>query len=189
MKVQLAVLALASALSGCAGGGFRYEPSAPDKDAPRLKLSAAVLEFEDRTEDFVERGGSVGTVNAARSGLAGRGLPHLPGSAWAAYFAEELDHSGSLADARYADSPEKSRDADVVIGGRIVRTYYELRAGTFCDWVVEFSAARKGAVDPSWRRVYTVRGDPWSRKDVIAMMRDLFAQARRDLIRHLNKAP
>ena len=148
----LAILALAA---GCAANSnYVYKPNPPAAGVRKLPAKAAVLPFQDGTENFTKRGSmlSDGQFNLAKSGISG-GMTAMPPEFWGKSFADELAASGSFQAVRFVYSPsEAGQDESFLVDGTLKKV---ICAATFDypnELLVSFRATRRSDRQVVWEK-------------------------------------
>lgn len=204
-------LMAASLLSLAAGCGvnstFVYKPPAPVAGGAMLPVKVAVLPFGDGTEDFTKRGHELFdqenlAYNLAKAGWGGV-MTALTPELWAKAFADDMAASGSFASVRFAFDPSELADEDIRIVGTLEKATL---AGMFDrpnEFALDLRALARAGDKVVWGKKVSMKWierpslydgcGPMSiqcmvdrhKADANRVMRELFAEARADLVSRL----
>ena len=194
-------------MAGCSvNTNFVYKPNPPASDGRKLPVMAAVLPFEDGTENFTERGSIIGggQYNLAKVGFAY--MNALPPEFWGKAFADELTASDSFRSARFVYSPSEIRDEGLLVDGTLKKVIYTTTWESRNEIFVSFKATRtfdrkvvwEKEVGKAWQTPTTVYDGCRKRAQCMADRKhddwnkwvgSLLAEARADLVRTLASLP
>ncbi len=151
ISVFAAVFALAA---GCSvNSNFVYKPNPPTAGERKLPAKAAVLPFEDGTENFTKRGSifSDGQYNMAKIGVSGT-MTALPPEFWGKSFADELASSGSFQSVRFVYSPSEVQDEGFLIDGTLKKVIFAATFDYANEILVSFKATRRSDKKIVWEK-------------------------------------
>ena len=211
MNNLLISLILLIFLAGCSyNSTFVYKPSAPTVGAQKFPVKVAVVAFKDGTEDFSKRGNELfdqkNTVyNLAKGGWGGV-MTALTPELWAKALADELAASGPFGSVRFVYKLAEAADEEIRIEGVLEKATL---AGTFVgtpnEFVLELRAFRRTDAHPVWEKKILRKwvndrntlydgcngdfdiqcGVYRHHADTNRVMREMFVEARADLVRKL----
>ncbi len=204
--VLFTALAL-TALAGCASNTtFVYKPSAPVTDGAKLPVKLAVLLFTDDTEDFTQRGNVLHpetlSYNLAKTGIKGS-INALTPEYWAKAFADETAASDDFLAVRFVYTESELSGEDYRIEGTVEKA--TIKGGDKPnEFAIRLRAIRQVDRVPVWEKLVSRH---WKRtaaelvaecgprniecrvnrhrQDLDQAMRDIFTEARTDLLRTL----
>src|SRR5512140_1947607 len=200
----LATLVLVVAAAGCGGNSmFVYKPSAPSAGGAKLPVKIAVLPFKDGTEDFTKRGSEWNPdtlrFNLAKAGIGGQ-ITALTPELWAKAFADDMAVSGAFRTVRFIYSPSELVDEEFYIEGTLEKAYAAVALVEPNEFALGLRALRradnrliwKKEVTRAWniqRTLYDGCGRVQNQcrvdrhhADMNRVMREMFAEARADLV-------
>jgi len=205
-KLLIAAMALAM-MAGCSvNSTFVYKPTGPAVGGAKLPFTVAVLPFKDGTEDFTKRGSEWNPdtlmFNLAKAGISGQ-INALPPEVWAKAFADDMAASGAFRSVRFVYSPSELVDEEFTIEGTVEKAYAAVTLVNPSEFALGLRALRKADNKLVWEKEVT-RGwklpptlyDGCGRvqdqcrvdrhhADTNRVMREMFAEARTDLVRTL----
>ncbi len=205
----MAAVALLLSMAGCGvNSTFVYKPGGPAAGGPKLPVKVAVLPFKDGTEDFTDRGSifSGGHYNLAKAGIAATMTPLTP-ELWAKSFAEELAISGNFRSARFFYSPSELTDEDFFVEGTLTKAYIGKLWDDGNEFAISLRALTKNdkrlvwekEVSRVWKNTLALYKGCGSmaiqcmvdrhHADTNRVMREMFAEARADLVATLSSNP
>jgi len=207
--IPVAAMVLAM-MTGCAvNSTFVYKPAGPVTGVQKFPVNVAVLPFKDGTEDFKDRGSvfSGGQYNMAKVGYT-TFMTALTPELWAKSFAEDLAVSGSFRSARFLYSPSELADEDFSVEGTVTKAYFGKRFEDGNEFAVSLRALAKSDKRVVWEKeisrawkitsetIYEGCGKmsvqcPVDRHhaDTNRVMREMFAEARADMVATLGSGP
>lgn len=210
MKMLLFAALVLGAMSGCSSTAFVYKPG-PAMDGPKLPLKVAVLPFKDGTEDFTYHGSYLSDAKTVTYNLAKAGIPDqidaVTPELWAKAFANDLAASGSFRAIRFIYSPSELADEDYCVEGTLERADKPLLDGRPSEYAVTLRSSRRADKKPVWEKRVSLIGvvpvkkylecsDFWPQcvadevqADMNHVMREMFAEARSDLLKTLASLP
>lgn len=194
-------------VSGCSTNStFAYKPANSVDGGATLPLKVAVLPFNDGTEDFTNRGTIFNPeslyYNLAKAGIGGQ-ITALTPDLWAKAFADDMAASGVFRSVRFVYGPSELADEELYIEGTLKK------ATISGSWAMpsEFTLALRALqrtdkqlvwekeVSHSWKNTPALYEGCGAMSiqcmverhhaDVNRVMQELFAEARRDLVRTL----
>lgn len=204
--VLIAALALTS-LAGCVSTTmFVYKPSAPVTNGAKLPVKIAVLPFADATEDYTQRGSvfhpETLSYNLAKTGIKGS-INALTPEYWAKTFAEEIAASDDFQAVRFVYTKSELSGEEYRIEGTVEKATikggdlpnefaFRIRAVRPVDHVTVWEKS----VSRHWKSTDTElvaecgprNIECWvdrHRRDLNKAMREIFTEARTDLVRVL----
>ena len=201
----LAILAL---MPGCGvNSTFVYKPSAPAAGGAKLPVKIAVLPFKDGTEDFTKRGGVLAPetlyYNLAKAGIGGQ-ITALTPDLWAKAFADDMTASGAFRAVRFIYSPSELADEEFTIEGTVEKATISGAWVNPSEFAIGLRALRRADKKPVWEKevsrawklnpatLYKGCGSlaiqcmvDRHHADANRVMREMFAEARADLVRTL----
>ena len=151
IPVFAAIFALAA---GCSvNSNYVYKPTPAAAGVPKLQAKAAVLPFQDGTEDFTKRGSifSDGQYNLAKTGIGGT-ITAMPPEFWGKAFADELAASGNFLAARFIYSPSELQDEGYLIDGTLKKVIYAATIDYPNELLVSFKATRRSDNKVVWEK-------------------------------------
>jgi hypothetical protein len=209
-KLLIAALALAM-MAGCAvNSTFVYKPAGPEAGGSKLPVKVAVLPFKDGTEDFTKRGSEWNPdtlkFNLAKAGIGGQITPLTP-ELWAKAFADDMAASGAFRAVRFIYSPTEMVDEEFYIEGTLEKAYAAVALVEPNEFALGLRALRRAdnrlvwekKVTRAWniqRTLYDGCGRVQNQcradrhhADINRVMREMFAEARADLVGTLASNP
>lgn len=206
-RFSFAALALLL-MAGCGvNSKFVYKPGAPAAGGPKLPVKVAVLPFKDGTEDFTKRGSIWNpeslTYNLAKSGISGT-MTALTPDLWAKSFADDMTASGSFQAVRFVYSPSEFVDEDFYIEGTVEKATASGAWVNPNEFTLGLRALRRTEKKTVWEkevsRVWKNTPDLYKgcggmaiqcmvdrhHADTNRVMREMFAEARADLVATLS---
>jgi hypothetical protein len=170
-------------------------------------MKVAVLPFKDGTEDFTKRGSILAPetlyYNLAKSGIGGT-INAMTPDLWAKAFADDMAASGAFRAVRFVYTPSELVDEDLYIEGTVLKA---TAAGAWVnpnEFALGLRALRRADKIPVWEKEVsrTWKNTPdmikgcgdfgiqcmvdRSHADTNRVMRELFAEARADLVATLS---
>jgi hypothetical protein len=200
----LATLVLVVA-AGCGGNSmFVYKPGGPSAGGPKLPVKVAVLPFKNGTENFTKRGSVFAPealyYNLAKSGISGM-ITALTPDLWAKAFADDTAAAGSFRAVRFVYTTSELVDEDLYIEGTVLKATAAGAWDNPNEFALGLRALRKADNRPVWEKEVTrvwklpstlyegCRTNQCSmdryHADKNRVMREMFAEARADLVRTL----
>lgn len=195
--------------AGCGvNSTFVYKPAPAGTAGAKLPVKLAVLPFKDGTEDFTKRGTILDpehlTFNLAKAGVTGS-ITALTPEFWAKAFADDMAASGDFRSVRFVFDRKEITDEDYYIEGTVDKAY---EAGAWTkpsEYALSLRALRRTGGEAVWEKQivkvrpgYAMDQDPYrgcrlSPQCMIdrlhgfirEMMREMFAEARADLVKTL----
>ena len=153
--VALAAAAVFNLAAGCSyNTNFVYKPTPPAAGGPKLQVKAAVLPFEDGTENFTGRGSVLAKdyhYNLAKAAAEGTMNP-LPPEFWGKSFADELAASGSFRAVRFVYSPSELQDEGFVVDGILKKAVFAATWDHPNEILVSFRAVRRSDSKVVWEK-------------------------------------
>ncbi len=206
MKRLLGVALLLILMTGCVPNStFVYKPYALAVGVSKLPVKIAILPFMDGTENFMLRGNALFSpeYNLAKGGINGQ-MTALTPEMWAKSFADEMESSGGFHTVRFIYNRAEISDEDYFVDGTLEKAYAAFEASeALYQFALVLTAHRKTDGSPvwqkkiagSWRYTPAMHGGCGlgSRQCIIdhhhalvnRAMREIFAEARTDLVRTL----
>ncbi len=204
----LAILAL---MPGCGvNSTFVYKPTVPLASDAKLPLKIAVLPFKDGTEEFTKRGSEWNPdtliFNLVKGGIGGT-INALTPDLWAKAFADDMAASGSFRAVRFVYSPSERVDEEFTIEGTVEKAYVVVTLLNPNEFAFGLRAVRRAdkrlvwekGVTRAWKIPPTLydgcgRVQNQCRADRLhaetnRVMREMFAEARADLVATLAALP
>ena len=202
-RVPIAAMVLVL-MAGCSiNSTFVYKPGAPAVGGPKLPVRVAVLPFKDGTEDFTRRGSEWNPdtlkFNLAKAGISGQTTALTP-DLWAKAFADDTAASGVFREVRFVYSSSEMLDEEFTIEGTVEKAYAAVSSDTASEFAVRLRALRRADNRRVWEKEIT-RGWKIQRTlydgcgrtqnqcradrhhaDMNRVMREMFAEARADLV-------
>ena len=189
---------------GCSvNSTFVYKPGAPVAGSAKLPVKVAVLPFKDGTEDFTKRGSEWNPetlmFNLAKSGIGGQ-ITALTPELWAKAFADDTASSGAFRTARFIYSPSELVDEEFYIEGTVEKAYATVASVEPNRFVIGLRALRRADKKQVWKkevtRVWNIQKTLYDgcgrvqnqcrvdryHADTNRVMREMFAEARADLV-------
>jgi hypothetical protein len=204
-RCLVGVLVLAS-LEGCASNTtFLYKPSPPSAHGRKLPVKLAVMPFADGTEPVATRGSILAEsvqYNLARAGISHR-ITALTPALWAKSFADETEAAGDFQGVRFLYDASELTGQDYLIEGTVEKAFAAGYQGKPNEFAVRFRAIRRSDDRTVWEKGFSrtwvqdeeMYGscsvfDPQcvtdlGHGDFNRAMREIFAEARADLVRTL----
>ena len=119
---------------------------------------AAVLPFNDGTEDFTKQGSVFEPeslkFNLAKTGIAGIITAVTP-ELWAKAFADDMAASGAFRAARFIYSPSELVDEDFYIEGTLEKAYAAGGWTRPSEYILGLRAVRRSDKKPAWEKKVT----------------------------------
>jgi hypothetical protein len=208
MRCLLAALLL-GLYSGCSSTKFVYQPG-PATDGPKLPLKVAVLPFKDGTENIAYSGSYLSDAKTVTYNLAKAGIPDqidaVTPELWAKAFADDLAASGRFRAVRFIYDSSEQAEEDYLVEGTLAQADRPLVNERQGIYALTLRASRRGGQKPVWEKQvsrswgpakkYLDCSDFWPQcvadelqADINHVMRDMFAEARADLVKTLATLP
>ncbi|MDD5763433.1 MAG: hypothetical protein PHP88_13140 [bacterium] len=199
-----AVAVVLALMAGCGiNSTFVYKPGAPVAGGAKLPVKIAVLPFEDGTENFTKRGSEWNPdtlmFNLAKSGIGGQ-ITALTPELWAKAFADDMASSGAFRTVRFIYSPSELVDEEFYIEGTVEKAYVTVALVEPNKFVIGLRALRRADKKTVWEkevtRAWNIRKTLYDgcgrvqnqcrvdryHADTNRVMREMFAEARADLV-------
>ncbi len=198
-------------MAGCGvNSTFVYKPDAPAAAGMKLPVKVAVLPFKDGTEDFTKRGGVLAPetlyYNLAKAGIGGQ-ITALTPDLWAKAFADDTAAAGVFRSVRFVYGPSELVDEDIYIEGTLEKATVAGAWVNPSEFALGLRALRRADKKPVWEKEVTRawKNTPAMYKgcggfgiqcmvdrhhaDTNRVMREMFAEARADLVATLASNP